>query len=68
MSRRTRKQKSKKDAPMPSASAGLIRFYQDDAPGIKIGPGTVILLVIIFIIAVTIAQLSQEGIIPFGFG
>ncbi|MCK5588322.1 MAG: preprotein translocase subunit Sec61beta [Candidatus Lokiarchaeota archaeon] len=53
---------------MPSASAGLIRFYQDDAPGIKIGPGTVILLVIIFIIAVTIAQLSQEGIIPFGFG
>ena len=66
MSRRSRKQKKKRDAPMPTASAGLIRFYQDDAPGIKIGPGTVILLVIIFIIAVTIAQLSQEGIIPFG--
>jgi preprotein translocase subunit Sec61beta len=66
MSRGTRKQKKKKEGPMPSASAGLIRFYQEDAPGIKIGPGAVILLVVIFIIAVTIAQLSQQGILPFG--
>jgi len=66
MSRRTKKSKKKRDAPMPSASAGLIRFYQDDAPGIKIGPGAVIIMVIVFIIAVTLAQLTQQGIIPFG--
>jgi hypothetical protein len=30
MSRRTKKSKKKRDAPMPSASAGLIRFYQDN--------------------------------------
>ncbi len=38
-----KKKKRKKGAPMPAMSAGLIRFYDEDIPGPKIGPVAVII-------------------------
>ena len=31
------------------SSAGILRFYTDDAPGLKIGPTTVLVLSLMFI-------------------
>lgn len=50
-----RKPKSKKEsAPMPSTGAGLMRYFDEDLPGFKIGPravafvtGTLIFVVIL---------------------
>jgi len=32
-----------------AGSAGILRFYTDDAPGLKIGPTTVLVLSLLFI-------------------
>ena len=37
---------------MPATGAGLIRFFEEDTPGIKIGPYAVMIFAIILIIAV----------------
>ncbi|MHA1712682.1 MAG: preprotein translocase subunit Sec61beta [Candidatus Ranarchaeia archaeon] len=46
MAVKKKKSKSRKsgNAPMPAAGAGLIRFFQDETEGIKIGPTTVLIL------------------------
>jgi preprotein translocase subunit Sec61beta len=31
-------QKKKKNAPLPASSAGLLRFFEDDTPGIRVRP------------------------------
>ena len=54
-----RQKKSKKDsAPMPSTGAGLMRYFDEDLPGIKIGPKVVIVINSLFIIVVLIANSS----------
>ena len=50
---------------MPVAGAGLIRFFQDETRGIKVGPVAVILLSLFLIILVGIAWLRFYGLIPF---
>lgn len=47
MSRREKRRKS--EAPMPAASAGLLRFFEDETPGIKVRPEVVLLLAIVLI-------------------
>lgn len=42
---------------MPAASAGLMRFFQDEAHGVKIKPEFVIAGSIMFIIAVILAHI-----------
>ena len=42
MSRREKRRKS--EAPMPAASAGLLRFFEEDTPGIKVRPELVMIL------------------------
>jgi len=37
-----------------AGSAGVLRFYNDDAPGLKIGPTTVLISSLLFIGAVVI--------------
>ncbi len=59
-----KKSRRRREGPMPAASAGLIRFYQDDSPGIHVGPGAVVLISVSVIIAVVIGHLYQQGLIP----
>ncbi len=42
--------KKKSSAPMPASSAGLLRFFEDETPGIKIKPAYVIALAISLVI------------------
>lgn len=43
---------------MPSGGAGLIRFFEDETPGIKVGPTMVVILAGILLIATVIAHLA----------
>ena len=38
-----REKRRKREAPMPAASAGLLRFFEEDTPGIKVRPEVVIM-------------------------
>jgi len=42
LSRREKRRRS--EAPMPAASAGLLRFFEEETPGIKLRPEVVILM------------------------
>lgn len=59
MSKRSsrREKKRQKSAPMPAASAGLLRFFEEETPGIKIRPELVIILGVALIIISIIAQI-----------
>ena len=39
-----REKRRKREAPMPAASAGLLRFFEEETPGIKVRPEVVLLL------------------------
>jgi preprotein translocase subunit Sec61beta len=51
--------KKKKDSSpgMPASSAGLIRFFQDEAHGIKIKPEVVIAAAVTLIVSVIMARI-----------
>ena len=52
-----RERKKKKDsAPMPATGAGLMRYYDEDLPGFKIGPGVVITYTVVLIVGVLILK------------
>ena len=53
-----KRRRKKGDGPMPSGGAGLIRFFEDETPGIKVGPTMVVILSAIMIVATVIAHLS----------
>jgi len=55
MSQRRRGSKKKESAPMPSTGAGLMRYFDEDLPGIKIGPRAVIILTSSLIFLVLLA-------------
>ncbi len=38
------------EAPMPAATAGLLRFFEEETPGIKLRPEVVVLMTVSFII------------------
>ncbi|MHA1868127.1 MAG: preprotein translocase subunit Sec61beta [Candidatus Heimdallarchaeaceae archaeon] len=52
MSRRQSKRKSRDTSPMPATGAGLMRYYDEDLPGVKVGPWYVIAFALILIVAV----------------
>ncbi len=54
------------DGPMPMGGAGLIRFFQDESTGIKVGPIATILLSVFLIVMVILAQMHVLDVI-FGF-
>jgi preprotein translocase subunit Sec61beta len=57
MPKKQKKRKGKRgDGPMPSGGAGLIRFFEDETPGIKVGPTTVVILASILVIATVISH------------
>lgn len=55
MSQRRRGSK-KESAPMPSTGAGLMRYFDEDLPGIKIGPRAVIIMTSALIFTVLLAN------------
>ncbi len=38
-----REKRRRDEAPMPAASAGLLRFFEEDTPGIKLTPQLVVI-------------------------
>ncbi len=50
-----REKRRKTEAPMPAASAGLLRFFEEDTPGVKLSPQ---LVVISGIVLVTLALMA----------
>jgi preprotein translocase subunit Sec61beta len=53
-----KRRKKRGEGPMPSGGAGLIRFFEDETPGIKVGPTMVVILAGILLIATVIAHIA----------
>jgi preprotein translocase subunit Sec61beta len=49
--------KRKDSSPMPAASAGLLRFFEEETEGIKIRPELLVVLAIIVIIGSVLANM-----------
>ncbi len=61
MPKTTKKRRKKRgEGPMPSGGAGLIRFFEDETPGIKVGPTLVVIFAAI-VVAVTIIAHIADG-------
>ncbi len=54
-SRRKRRQQG---APMPATGAGLLRFFEEDTPGIRVKPEIVMVFAVGLIIVCIVAQLA----------
>jgi preprotein translocase subunit Sec61beta len=53
-----KKRKKRGEGPMPSGGAGLIRFFEDETPGIKVGPTMVVILAGLLVIATVVAHIA----------
>jgi len=42
----SREKRRSGEAPMPAASAGLLRFFEEETPGIKLRPEAVMVMVV----------------------
>jgi len=56
-----RGKKREKRGPMPAASAGLLRFFEEETQGIKIRPELVVILSVTLIMAAIIARVLFGG-------
>jgi len=50
------KKKKEKKSPMPAASAGLLRFFEEETEGIKVKPEILVGLAVALIIVCVLAQ------------
>ena len=57
----SRKKKREGGAPMPAASAGLLRFFEEETKGIQIRPELIVILSISLIIVCILAQIYYFG-------
>jgi preprotein translocase subunit Sec61beta len=55
-----KKKKKKGDAPLPSGGAGLVRFFQDETPGVKVGPTLVVFFAVMLVVVVIVAHVSVQ--------
>ncbi|MGV9103070.1 MAG: preprotein translocase subunit Sec61beta [Promethearchaeia archaeon] len=55
--KKRRRSRSSGEGPMPSGGAGLIRFFEDETPGIKIGPTVVVIFAAILLIAMVVSHI-----------
>jgi preprotein translocase subunit Sec61beta len=55
-----KRRKKRGEGPMPSGGAGLIRFFEDETPGIKIGPTVVVILASILVVVTVIAHIFYQ--------
>jgi len=51
-----REKRRERSAPMPAASAGLLRFFEEETQGIKIRPEIVVVMAVALIIAAVIGR------------
>jgi preprotein translocase subunit Sec61beta len=51
------KKKKEKSSPMPAASAGLLRFFEEETEGIKVRPELLVVLSIALIVVCILAQI-----------
>jgi len=52
----SKKKKKDKTSPMPAASAGLLRFFEEETEGIKVRPELLVALAVALIIVVVLAH------------
>lgn len=52
----SRKKKRESGAPMPAASAGLLRFFEEETKGIQIRPELIVILSAVLIVVCVLAQ------------
>jgi len=52
-----REKRREKSSPMPAASAGLLRFFEEETQGIKIRPEIVVILAVSLIVAAIVGRL-----------
>lgn len=45
----SRSKKRRDEGPMPAASAGLLRFFEEETPGIKVRPEVVMVMAVALI-------------------
>ena len=57
--KKRRKKRKGESGPMPSGGAGLIRFFEDETPGVKVGPTLVVLFASILVAATIIAHVLE---------
>jgi preprotein translocase subunit Sec61beta len=50
------KKKKSKESPMPAASAGLLRFFEEETEGVKVRPELLVLASIGLIVVCVLAQ------------
>ena len=55
-----KRRKKKGEGPMPSGGAGLIRFFEDETPGIKVGPTLVVIFASMLVVSVIIAHVGTH--------
>jgi preprotein translocase subunit Sec61beta len=61
MAKTKKKRKKKKgEGPMPSGGAGLIRFFEDETPGIKVGPTLVVIFASMLVVSIVIAHVGTQ--------
>jgi preprotein translocase subunit Sec61beta len=51
-----RRKRRESSSPMPAASAGLLRFFEEETQGIKVRPEFVIVLTVALILAAVLAR------------
>ncbi|MCD6445868.1 preprotein translocase subunit Sec61beta [Candidatus Bathyarchaeota archaeon] len=51
------KRKKERKAPMPAASAGLLRFFEEETEGVKVKPEVLVAAAIGLIVVVAISHL-----------
>jgi preprotein translocase subunit Sec61beta len=55
-----KRRKKRGEGPMPSGGAGLIRFFEDETPGIKVGPTLVVILAAMIVIVTVAAHIMEQ--------
>lgn len=50
------KKKKEKSSPMPAASAGLLRFFEEETEGIKVRPELLVAMAIVLIVVCVLAD------------
>jgi len=56
MSKSRRGKRRERRAPMPAASAGLLRFFEEETQGIKVRPELVVILSVALIVVAVLAR------------
>ena len=52
-----REKRRERSSPMPAASAGLLRFFEEETQGIKIRPEIVVILAVSLIVAAIVGRI-----------